>query len=58
MEVSALYELEPLAFANLIARLAQKLRAAIIKELEVIQRGGQGTNEIARFEKVEKLMEK
>ncbi|KAL2263667.1 hypothetical protein VTK26DRAFT_5698 [Humicola hyalothermophila] len=38
-------------------KLAQKLRAAIQKELEYIQRGGPGTNEIARFEKVEKLME-
>ncbi|EAQ91362.1 hypothetical protein CHGG_03297 [Chaetomium globosum CBS 148.51] len=38
-------------------KLAQKLRAAIHKELEHIQKGGPGTNEIARFEKVEKLMQ-
>lgn len=39
-------------------RLAQKLRAAISKELEHVQKGGPGTNELTRFEKVEKLMEK
>ncbi|KAH6850092.1 hypothetical protein B0I37DRAFT_104819 [Chaetomium sp. MPI-CAGE-AT-0009] len=38
-------------------KLAQKLRAAIHKELEHVQKGGPGTNEIARFEKVEKLMQ-
>ncbi|AEO58063.1 hypothetical protein MYCTH_2305083 [Thermothelomyces thermophilus ATCC 42464] len=38
-------------------KLAQKLRAAIVKELEHVQKGGRGTNELARFEKVEKLME-
>ena len=40
------------------SRVAQKLRAAIHKELDHIQKDGQGKNEIARFEKVEKLMEK
>ena len=39
-------------------RVAQKVRAAIQKELEHIQKGGPGTNEVVRFEKVEKLMEK
>jgi hypothetical protein len=39
-------------------RFAQKLRAAIQKELDHVQKGGPGTNEIARFEKVEKLMQK
>lgn len=39
-------------------RAAQKLRVAVYKELEHIQKGGPGTNEVARFEKVEKLMEK
>ncbi|KAK4239979.1 hypothetical protein C8A03DRAFT_42441 [Achaetomium macrosporum] len=39
------------------SRAAQKLRVAILKELEHIQSGGPGTNELARFEKVEKLME-
>ncbi|KAK4155907.1 hypothetical protein C8A00DRAFT_13108 [Chaetomidium leptoderma] len=38
-------------------KVAQKLRSAIQKELEHIQKGGPGTHEIARFEKVEKLME-
>ncbi|KAL2019524.1 hypothetical protein VTK56DRAFT_9558 [Thermocarpiscus australiensis] len=38
-------------------KVAQKLRVAIQKELEHIQKGGQGANEMARFEKVEKLME-
>ena len=38
--------------------VAQKLRAAIHKEADNIQKGGPGTNEMARFEKVEKLMEK
>ncbi|KAL2200947.1 hypothetical protein P885DRAFT_73294 [Corynascus similis CBS 632.67] len=38
-------------------KLAQKLRAAISKELEHVQKGGPGTNELTRFEKVEKLME-
>lgn len=39
-------------------RVAQKVRVAIQKELEHIQKGGPGTNEVVRFEKVEKLMEK
>jgi hypothetical protein len=39
------------------SRAAQKLRVAILKELEHIQTAGPGTNELARFEKVEKLME-
>jgi hypothetical protein len=38
--------------------VAQKLRVAIHKELENIQKGGLATNETTRFEKVEKLMEK
>ncbi|KAK4169272.1 protein SMG7 [Cladorrhinum sp. PSN259] len=36
---------------------AQKLRTLINKEIEAIQKGGQGANEVARFEKIEKLME-
>jgi len=39
-------------------RAAQKLRIAVNKEIEIIQKGGQGANEVARFEKIEKLMEK
>lgn len=39
-------------------RVAQKLRAAIHRELNHIQKDGPGKNEIARFEKTEKLMEK
>ncbi|GAB1320179.1 Nonsense-mediated mRNA decay factor [Madurella fahalii] len=38
-------------------KAAQKLRVAVYKELEHIQNGGPSTNEVARFEKVEKLME-
>lgn len=37
---------------------AQKLRGAIQKELEHIQRGGPGAKETARFEKVEKIMQR
>lgn len=33
-------------------------REAITKELQKIQNGGPSANETARFEKVEKLMEK
>ncbi|KAK0621392.1 hypothetical protein B0T17DRAFT_494826 [Bombardia bombarda] len=36
---------------------AQKVRLAIVKELDHIQHGGPGANETVRFEKVEKLME-
>ncbi|KAK4123203.1 hypothetical protein N657DRAFT_634392 [Parathielavia appendiculata] len=38
-------------------QVAQKLRAAIQKELEQVQKVTLGTTELARFEKVEKLME-
>ncbi|KAK4227911.1 protein SMG7 [Podospora fimiseda] len=38
-------------------RAAQRTRNVISKEIEIIQKGGQGTNEPARFEKIEKLMQ-
>ncbi|KAJ4419980.1 hypothetical protein N0V85_000774 [Neurospora sp. IMI 360204] len=38
-------------------KAAQKLRAAIHKETQSIQHGGPGSNEEARFQKIEKLME-
>ncbi|KAK4106099.1 hypothetical protein N658DRAFT_415652 [Parathielavia hyrcaniae] len=38
-------------------QVAQKLRTAIHKELEQVQKVTLGTSELARFEKVEKLME-
>jgi hypothetical protein len=39
-------------------RAAQKVRAAIQKELDLIKAAQPGTTELARFEKVEKLMGK
>lgn len=39
-------------------RVAQRVRVVIHKELEHIQNGGPGANEVGRFEKIEKLMEK
>ncbi|KAK4190388.1 hypothetical protein QBC35DRAFT_449361 [Podospora australis] len=38
-------------------KVVHKLRLAISKELEVIQNGGPNTNDPARLEKIEKLME-
>ncbi|KAL2270391.1 hypothetical protein VTJ83DRAFT_2575 [Remersonia thermophila] len=43
--------------ANDTWKVAQKLRAAIQKELDLIKTAEPGTTEMARFEKVEKLME-
>ncbi|KAL1838011.1 hypothetical protein VTJ49DRAFT_3134 [Mycothermus thermophilus] len=47
----------PMPSANDAWKVAQKLRAAIQKELDLIKTAEPGTTEMARFEKVEKLME-
>ncbi|KAK3997309.1 protein SMG7 [Cladorrhinum sp. PSN332] len=38
-------------------KAAQKMRTVINKEIELIQKGGQGASEAVRFEKLEKLMQ-
>lgn len=52
-----IFECTPIA--NLATnRTARTVRDAIAKELKKIQNGGQGANETARFDKVERLMQK